>query len=134
MSFNTRRDARLTITRALPAQNTNVNSTAIDLGSVVNGAVGNFCEFVIDLPATPSLANGQTMTITIQDSADNSSFAAVAGLSTLVVTGAGGVGAAAASRRVRLPSTLRRYVGINIAASATTGDNTAVSATFRIET
>lgn len=113
------------VTRALPAQNTNVNSASIDLGTP---PAPEEMELRVSVPATPSLANGQTITVTLQDSADNVTFANIAELSSLVITGGGGGGGPAAQRDVNLPASARRYVRVNIAASATAGDNTAVSA------
>lgn len=121
-------DSRLVITRALPAQNTNVNSTSLNLGTPLPDH-----EVRIAIPATPSLASGQTITCTLQDSADGSSFAAIAELATLVVTGGGG-GGAATTRDVKLPASFRGHLRVNIAASATAGDNTAVSATVSVLT
>jgi hypothetical protein len=120
-------DSEKLVTRALPAQNTNVNSASIDFGTP---PAPEAMELRVSVPATPLLANAQTITVTFQDSADNSSFAAIPELATLVITGGGGVGAAAAVRDVNLPASARRYVRVNIAASATAGDNTAVSATL----
>lgn len=120
------RDADLIITKAIPAQNTNENSSALTLGATFP----ENAQVEIAIPATPSLANGQTITVTLQDSADNSSFAAIPELETLVVTGGGGTGAAAATRTVRLPPSARKFIRMNIAASATAGNNTAVSATL----
>lgn len=119
-------DSEKLVLRALPAQNTNVNSTSIDFGTP---PAPEAMELRVSVPATPSLASGQTFTVKFQDSADNSTFADIAELSSLVVTGAGG-GGPAASRDVNLPASARRYVRVNIAASATAGDNTAVSATL----
>jgi hypothetical protein len=124
MSFlRSRKDAALIKTTALPAQNANNNSASIDLGETVPESV----QLELSVPATPSLADGQTLTFAVQDSADDVTFAAVAGLSALVMTGAGGAGSAAASRVIALPPSVRRYVRINQAASATAGNNTAVS-------
>lgn len=122
------KDASLIVTTALPAQNTTGNTASLDLG------VGNFdgISLRVNVPATPSLANSQTLTITIQDSADNSSFAAVAQYETIVMTGAGGVGSAAVERTYPLTPSIRRYVRISVAASATAGDNTAVSSTYAL--
>ena len=114
------------VTLALPAQNTNANSTSIDLGTP---PAPEAMELRVSVPATPSLASGQTLTVTFQDSADNSSFAAIAELSALVITGTGG-GGPSSVRDVNVPASTRRYVRVNIAASATAGNNTAVSATL----
>lgn len=125
-------DALLTVSRALPAQNTNANSSSIDLGVALPEYVGEQAELVIAVPATTT-ATSQTITFTINDSADNSSFAAVSQLATLVLTGASNA-TAATTRRWRLPSTVRRYVRVNIAMSATTGDQTAITAAIRLDT
>jgi hypothetical protein len=130
----TRQDAKLTVTTALPAQNTTGNGTSIDLEAVTAANLPEAIQLEVSVPATAALADGQTITVALHDSADNSSFAAIAGLSTLVITGAGGVGAAAASRKVPLPNATRRYVRAVYAMSATTGDNTAVSAKLKILT
>lgn len=124
-------DALLTVSRALPAQNTNANSSSIDLGVALPEHVGEQSELVIAVPAT-TCATGQTITFTINDSADNSSFTAIPQLATLVLTGASNA-TAATTRRFRLPSTVRRYVRVNIAMSATTGDLTAITAAIRLD-
>lgn len=126
-------DALLTISRALPAQNTNANTSAIDLGSVLPDTALEACELVINVPAT-TCATGQTITFTIQDSADNSSFATLARTATLVLTGASNATAATGDLRWRLPSITRRYLRVNIAMSATTGDLTAITAAIRLDT
>lgn len=134
MSDSTRRlkDANLTTTKALPAAAANNDATAIDLGSVTLGAAAEAVEVLISVPALPALVDAKTVTITLQDSADNSSFTAITGLSTLVITGAGGVGASATTRRVKLPSTCRRYLRFNSAVLTAGGDNTGVSVTMQV--
>lgn len=127
----TQQDLLLTVTTALPAQNTNSNSASLDLGVAAPEYAGEHSELVVLVPATTT-ATGQTITVTVQDSADNSSFATVAALATLVLTGASNA-TAATTRRWRLPSNIRRYVRINRAMSATTGDQTAISTTMRID-
>ena len=122
------RDSALEIVRALPAQNNNVDSGAIELGLGVPESI----QVEISVPATPALADGQTLTFTLQDSADGVTFAAIPELETFVRTGAGGAGAPAAKRRVKLPPSVRQHLRMNIAASATAGNNTAVSATLAL--
>jgi hypothetical protein len=114
---------------ALPAQNTAANGSAIDLGNV---PLSDDVHFSLLIPATPSLADGQTITGKIQDSADGVTFADLVGVGTLVVTGAGGVGAAQAAKVQRTPLACRRYVRAVWTASATAGDNTAVSGEFAL--
>lgn len=127
---NTLRDLLLDVSRALPAQNTNANSTAIDLKQVLPDSLPEHFEFQISVPATTT-ATGQTITCTIQDSDDNSTFATVEQLEPLLLTGASNV-TAATTRNFRLPSDVKRYVRVNIAMSATTGDQTAITAGIRL--
>jgi hypothetical protein len=131
MSHN-RVDSTFSVTTALPAQNTSTSrSTAFDLGVANQSLIGANSELVVSIPAT-TCATGQTITITVQDSADNSSFAAVPTLATLVLTGSSNA-TAAATRTYRLPSDIRRYVTINRATSSTTGDLTAISTTMQLQ-
>lgn len=123
-------DVNVRVTKALPAAAANNNSDSIDLGHAFPGRSVDKTELVINLPATPSLADDKTVIITLQDSADGSSFAAVTGVSTIVATGAGGVGAAAIERRIKLPTGVRRYIRFNQAVLTAGGDNTAVSTTM----
>lgn len=125
-------DIALQVTGAYPAQNTTKNFTAIDLEQVLPDVAAEHFEVQLSTPATPSLADGQTITFTLQDSADNSSFAAIGGLATFVRTGAGGAGAAASTENYRLPSDVRRYIRMSVVTSATAGDNTAVSPTMKL--
>jgi len=127
----TLRDRNLSVTQALPAAGANNNSASIDLVTTTPGRDSDV-EFIIELPATPSLVDAKTITITLQDSADNANFAAVADVPAQVVTGAGGVGAAALAYQFKLPIGLRRYVRINSAVLAAGGDNTAISASLSL--
>lgn len=124
------KDANFIATTALPAAGASNNSNVFDLGA------GNFLpeeiELQISLPATPNLADTKNVTLTIQDSADNVTFAAITGLATVVATGAGGVGAAAKTETIRLPSTTRQYLRLNQAVDAVGGDSTGVSTTFQL--
>jgi len=120
-----RQDAELNESKALPAaQSTAVNQTAIDLGQTpAQGALLAGCELEIGAPAlgaTP-LPNGTTLTYSVEDSADNLSFATIAD-AVLVQTGAAGAGAAAATKRFRLPTSVRRYVRAVATTGAGTGD------------
>lgn len=126
----TRRDLLLDVSRALPAQNTNANSTAIDLEQALPDSLPEHFEFQISVPATTT-ATGQTITCTIQDSDDNSTFATVEQLEPLLLTGASNA-TALTTRNFRLPSDVKRYVRVNIAMSATTGDQTAITAGIRL--
>jgi hypothetical protein len=124
------RDKALLISKAIPAQNTNTNSDAIDLGSASPWADVENVDFEVVLPAQATMTTGQTITATIQDSADNSSFAAVARLATIVQTGASSAGPLVTAI-VKLPRNVRRYLRINIACSATAGESLAGNATLQ---
>lgn len=124
------KDAELIRTVALPAAGANASTTAIDLGHLPPNEFR--FEIELSLPALPALANTKKAIVTLEDSADGTTFAAVPGFATLEVTGAGGTGAAAASRRVRPPADLRRYLRATVAVQADGGDNTARSFTLAL--
>lgn len=125
-------DANLTKTKALPAAAAANASDSIDLGSTTLGPVADEIEVDISIEATPSLVDDKTITLTLKDSADDSTFTAIAGLATLVVTGASSAGAAAASRRLKLPPSTRRYLRLDAAVLTAGGDNTAKSYTMTV--
>lgn len=118
-------DTNLAVSKALPAAAANVDSDAIDLGL---GDAENIKEAVIAFgaPATPALVEDKDLTITLEDSADGETFAAVPSVAPLVITGGVGDGADAAETRIRFPEGLRRYIHVNAAVETGGGDNTAV--------
>lgn len=125
-------DALLASSFALPAQNATVNGPSIDLGNPNPVLAGTHSDLVLAVPATTT-ATGQTQTFTVQDSADNSSFAAVAQLATLVLTGASNA-TPATERRWRLPSSVRQYVRVSVTSSATATSQTGVTAVLTLRT
>jgi hypothetical protein len=129
-----RQDARLIVTRVLPASTSAVFSASIDLGSAAtfNALVGTVCDLLLEIPATTT-ATGQTLQYTIQDSADNVTFLGVNFLPSTTLTGASNA-TAATSRVFRLAPTVRRYVRVSITPSATAGDQSAFTATLQIKT
>lgn len=133
VSFSTP-DALLTITSALPTQTNTVNSSSIDLGVTAPVLAGTHSDFLVSAPDGAALTTGQTLTFTIQDSADNSSFAAVAALPTYVVTGASNVVPTGSNRAFRFPPSIRRYVRVSCAASATAGTSASNSFTAAVLT
>jgi hypothetical protein len=116
------RDAELQVTKALPNGAATVNSGSIDLEHSTNGVHVADCELLIEAPAlaTADLPDTKTMTDDVEHSDDDSSFSDLAN-GVLVQTGADGAGAAAATARVRLPSTVKRYVRV-VATNSGTGD------------
>ena len=131
-----RTDYNTTKVSALPAAaSTTVNGASIDLGTTDPCAGPEHFEVKISVPAlnTTILPDTRTLTVTLQDSADNSTFAAIVGLSTFVITGAGGVGVATTSTRyVRLPSVTARYIRASYVTGASTTDASAVSGTLAL--
>jgi hypothetical protein len=128
------KDADLTKSVALAAAGASSSTASIDLGSV-GPAVLEVVELQVDLPILPALVDDKTVIITIEDSADNSAFAAIAGLGTLTATGTETPGSAEAlSRSYRLPSITRRYVRATAAVLAAGGDNTGVDFEISLRT
>lgn len=126
------RDTNLLVTKALPAAAATNYTDGIDLGDQAPGiSRGNF-QLEVAIPALPSLADSKTYTATLQDSADNATFADVAVLAPIVLTGAGGAGAAAKTQLFPLPKDLRRYVRVKSVVQSVGGDNTAKSVTLSV--
>lgn len=132
MPIHTIRDAALKVTKALPAAGANHNTGTIDLGSTNPGLAVESFEVEIAIPALPSLAADKTLTVKLQDSADDSTYADIAALASVVVTGVSTSGSAAKTVSVRLPSSVKRYIQANLAVAAEGGDNTAKSVTVSL--
>lgn len=87
------------------------NTASFDLEQVTGGDI-NDVVFELAAPTAAGISDTKVVTYTLQDSADNSSWAAVdPGIST-TQTGAGGAGITAKTVRFRLPANTRRYVRI----------------------
>tara|TARA_R110000772_G_scaffold83288_2_gene176116 strand:+ start:9588 stop:9983 length:396 start_codon:yes stop_codon:yes gene_type:complete len=126
-------DALLTESIAVAAAGASSSTASFNLGGA-DDAVTEVVDLQIDLPVLPALVDTETVTLTVEDSADNSSFAALAPLATLIATGTLTPGSAAAlTRKVKLLGA-RQYVRVTGAVSATAGDNTGVSFTAKILT
>lgn len=117
-------DAELDKSVAMPAAGASANTASIDLGDERILSLEGV-EVVVATDDMPiAFADDATITATIQDSADNTTFAAVTGLSTIVLTGTGAALAGMNARR-KLPQGVRRYLRVNFAESASGGDITA---------
>lgn len=130
------KDALVKNTRALPASaSSSVTSTGIDLMNGPNGQFLANADVRVAAPAVNATMAPDTRTFTYDIvhsvNADLSSPATLfSGL--IVQTGASSAGAAAAEIRVRLPTNVRRYIGLKITSGASTGDASAVSATLEL--
>lgn len=112
MSLENRRslgDTDLSVTANVGAANVSSNSAVIDLKQAYAASENYAVE--ISSPALPNLASAQTLTYTLQESAEESAnFAAVAGLGTYTVTGVNSDGAAASTFQWKLPPATKRYL------------------------
>ena len=129
-----RRDASLAETKALPAAAATAYTDGIDLGAR-NATLGKFlaeCEFLVAVPATPSLVEAKTIIVDIQTDNDVAFGSAKTVIDNIfTVTGAAAAaGGAAASERFRLPSNVERYLRAAATVLADGGNNTGVSFTL----
>jgi hypothetical protein len=125
------RDSALSYTAALPAAS---GTTSPGSTTSINIGVGPFHAEEIDVEiAFPAAANntstGDTYTVQLYDSADNSTFAAVSPVVELVVPGVASTGSLALVKTIKLPVNTRQYIGFSIVATSGTGANTGVSIT-----
>ena len=121
-------DTNKQVVTNLPAQNTSVNSATIDLEQAPSLNVGNGTAVVDDIQfgmSLPAIAANtvaaQSVTGTLQDSADNVTFANVAGVPVLTAPSVAVTGSVAVASTFKLPLTIRRYLQVTWACSATTG-------------
>ena len=130
MSYNllSVRDALLSAAVVLPAAGAVVYSAPLDLGAESTHHVTKSFDVKVDIPALAALADTKNLTVQLQDSADNASFANL-GISA-TVTGAGGAGSAAAYLRFTLPVKVRQFVRVSLTLDAAGGNITGSSASF----
>ena len=117
------KDAQLIKTLALPAAGASGHTDTLDLLQGPDQEA--HFEVELSLPALPSLVDGKSVSVTLKDSEDDVTFNAVAALAALTVTGSGGNGAAAVTRKLRIPSDTKRYLRADVEVEAAGGDNTA---------
>ena len=97
-------DASLNANVALPNAATVFNTAAVDLGKTTPFPITE--KFYVTLATTTATgANNKNITVKMQDSADNVTFANIAALGSLMVTDNNGAG-----YPVQLPPTTRRYI------------------------
>jgi len=125
------KDARLSVTRALPTSDGTVTSSDLDLGCSAPGESLSNVELLIEVPALSSthLPSADTLTITVQ-SGESATPSTTLNL-VKVITGTGST-IAAQDIRFRLPTTTGRYVNVKFVAAGGTGDISGVSATVSL--
>lgn len=121
------RDALLEETKALPNGAAATSTDPFDLEHGDRGRPAHNFELVIEAPAlnTTQQPDAKTLKYDVEHS-----DAAGSGYTTLyedviTQTGAGGAGAAAAEKRVRLPDDCKRYVRVTVTGSAAGNSSTA---------
>ena len=102
-------DATLTKDVTLPSGATVKNTAGVDLGKTLPFPITE--SFHVKLTTTtPTGANNKNITVKLQDSADNTTFANISALGALTVTDNNGAGYPAGSLTVSLPASTRRYI------------------------
>lgn len=117
-------DETMKETKALPAAGASAVTDSVDLKTALVGPIGSELEVHVSVDALAVLVENETVTLTFEDSADNSTFTTIESAPSYVVTGGSGDGADAATWRFYLPPTTRRYFRASAAVSASGGDNT----------
>jgi hypothetical protein len=127
------RDINLEASVALPAAGATATSPSIDLGTTTPGSAPRaFLGFYV--PAATALANTKNLVFTVQDSADNSSFAALVGAPVITITGpaSGGSPAYTQDPQAKLPRNTRRYLRFTVTADSASGNVTGVTARLSV--
>jgi hypothetical protein len=102
-------DTSLATNVALPNAAAVANTPAIDLGKTTPFPIQE--KFYVKLAtAVATGANNKNITVRVQDSADNITFANIAAVGALTVTDANGGGYPAGSLTVALPPVTKRYL------------------------
>lgn len=123
-------DANLTKSTALTASASQTKQgSSIDLGSASCELVGSLARLKLDVPSISALTSTHTIAFSIQDSADNSSFADVASISTVTALGSA---PAVIAQSWPIPDNIRRYVRLKMVSSAAAEDCSAQSATLSV--
>lgn len=125
-------DGTLEITTAFPAAGANATTESFDLGQTSAAALENIA-VELDIPAVAAVADNKSVTFTLYESDDNSTFAAIDPLISTTITGeATNKGSPAKRLSFRLPAKCKRYIAVNVNVPADAGTLTASSFSFRL--
>lgn len=129
------KDALLIKTKALPAANATNQSDTFDVGDMAGkGLANDLFEFEVSVPALPANTdNTKTILITLQESADDSTYADVDPLTQIKIAGVTTTGSAARTVRVPVAGGGKRYLQFNQTVPTGAGDNTAKSITYALK-
>lgn len=122
-------DATLNRTKALPAATATNLTDVIDLGNT--GYKSENIEVEINVPAIAAHTTVNNTTLTLHDSADDSTYAEVVPLHQVKIPGVAVTGSVAIVARLRLPPNVRRYIKFSQTAGAT-DDLTGSSITYSL--
>jgi hypothetical protein len=129
------KDANFVTTKALPNGAAAVQTSGFNLGLFGSrGARMEDCELLISAPAltTTELPDTKTMKYDLQmDTVSNFASPTTIAKELIVQTGAGGVGAAAATARVKIPTPCEQYIRA-VATNDGTGDASGSDVTFSL--
>jgi hypothetical protein len=114
-------DASLEKTIALPNAATTVNTASVDLGKASPFPLTEKLHVKLSTDAATGGTDGKTVVVTIHDSADDSSFAAIDGVGTLTLVSAS-TAYAAGSMTFALPPGTRRYIRATATGETSGGD------------
>lgn len=126
------RDTNLSVTKALPAAAATNYSDSIDLIDSAPGIKMRNAQVEVAIPDVPALIDAKTITATLQDSADDSTFTDIPTLAPIVITGVDTPGADGVTRKFKLPEDVRRYIRLKQVVLTGGGDNTGVSTTTSV--
>jgi len=125
-------DVNLTTSHYFPSAGTSHNTAGIDLGALLGDPDPSKFDVEILVAAAPAHLNtGTPMVVTIQDSADNSTFIDTVPVITANIVGVGTSGSAAKTFIFRLPPGVRRYISVYMT-SPSVEDNTGVLCTLKL--
>lgn len=122
------KDALASVTKALPAAAANHTSDGIYIGG--DGPHKERLKVKVELPANTVLVATKTLTVSLYDSADNSSFAAASPAQSYTITG--DTGFPATDIYFDVNNSIRDYVGVNLAVESGGGANTGTTATISV--
>lgn len=125
------RDQLSTKTVALPAAGATAVTASLDLKSTNPGPLPAL-QVELELPDLENLVDAKTVSVILEHSADDVTFVTVPTVGNMVVTGAGGAGAAAKVWRFNLPPDVKRYIRGSATVLAAGGDNTASALTLAL--
>lgn len=137
-----RTDALLQMSAAVAEPDDTSASNSLDLGALSPAAALERIELEVRIPALPLHVPGDDdgtpipyfATVTVEDSADNDTFAAIATLAVVSVEAVEETGSEAVTLRYKLPSSTRRYIRVASAVDEDAADSSDETITAEILT